>query len=93
MAMHLLYATVRETPRQVIHVVRVRDEMLEAAEIDDLAERMREHLSARGDVVADVVLVQGERKETLRLYGNSYAVARVRTAMFNASLNWSPIRL
>jgi len=54
---------------------------------------MREHLSARGEVIADVVLVQGERKETLRLYGNSYAVSRVRTAMFNASLNWSPIRL
>ena len=91
--MHLSYATVRETPRQVIHVVRVHDEMLEAAEIDELAERTREHLSSRGEVIADVVLVQGSRKETLRLYGNSYAVSRVRAAMFNASLNWSPISL
>jgi hypothetical protein len=37
--------------------------------------------------------MQGDRKETLRLYGTPYATARVRAAMFNAALSWTPIEL
>ena len=85
MALDLQYARLRETPRSAIHVVRVRGEILEAGDIDAIAERMREKVEARGEIATDVVVVQGDRKETLRLY--------VRSAMFNAALSWTPIEL
>ena len=93
MAHRLIYGTVRESQRRVIHVVRVQDAILEPAEIEDIAERMRERLAFRGEIVAEVVMVQGSGKETLRLFGDSYSVSRVRAAMFNAALSWSPIDL
>jgi hypothetical protein len=37
------------------------------------------------------VVVQGEGKETLRLFGIPYSVTRVRAAMFNAAVTWTPI--
>ena len=42
---------------------------------------------------AAVVVVQGDSKETLRLYGEPYAVARVRAAMFNAAIAWQEFAL
>jgi hypothetical protein len=39
------------------------------------------------------VLVQGDSKEDLRLFGESHAVARVRAALFNAAVSWSPLQL
>jgi hypothetical protein len=87
----LSYGIVRESPRRVIHVLRVLDELLEFSELDELAERMRERLQHRGELIADVVIVQGDSKETLRLHGIPYSVSRVRAAMFNAALSWSPI--
>ena len=93
MALKLSYATVRDSARQPIHVIRVNDVLLEAAEIDDLADRLRQRLRARGQMSADVVVVQGASKETLRLFGNSYAVTRVRAAMFHAALSWSQLDL
>jgi len=39
------------------------------------------------------VVVTGEDKATLRLYGAPHAVARVREAMFNAAISWTPIEL
>jgi hypothetical protein len=93
MTHRLEYGIVRETPRRVIHVVRVRGAILDASEIEDIAERMREKLAFRGEVVAEVVMVQGAGKETLRLTGDSYSVSRVRAAMFNAALRWSPLEL
>ncbi len=33
-------------------------------------------------------MVQGDSKETLRLQGEPYAVARVRAGMFNAEISW-----
>lgn len=89
----LTYGTVRETPRRVIHVVRVHDTILTRLEIDQLAGQMRERLLARGEAAADVVVVQGDSKETLRLFGLPYSVGRVRAAMFNAQISWSPIDL
>jgi hypothetical protein len=89
----LTYGIVRESPRRVIHVIRVLDEILELSELDDIAERMRERLQNRGELAADVVVIQGDSKETLRLRGFPYSVSRVRTAMFNAALTWSPIEL
>jgi hypothetical protein len=86
MTYKLLYGAVREHPRKVIHVLRLVDELLEPEEADELAERMRERALARGE--QDAAVVQGDSKETLRLFGEPYAVARVRTAMFNAAISW-----
>ena len=93
MSHRLSYGTVRDAPRRLIHVVRVQDEILEAHEIADIAERMRERLAARGETLADIVVIQGDAKETLRLFGAGYSVGRVRAAMFNAALSWAPIEL
>ena len=93
MALRLSYGIVRDTPRRVIHVVRVQDEILDTPEIADVAERMRERLASRGEPLADVVVVQGGAKETLRLFGAAYSVGRVRAALFNAALSWSPLEL
>jgi len=93
MTYKLLYAAVREHPRKVIHVLRVVDELLEPEEADELAELMRERALSRGEQDAAVVVVQGQAKETLRLFGEPYAVARVRTAMFNAALSWRDFEL
>ena len=93
MARSYVYSRLRESPRSAIYAVRVRNENLDASEIDDIAERMRDKIEARGEIAADVVVVQGDRKETLRLYGTPYSVARVRAAMFNATLSWTPIEL
>jgi hypothetical protein len=93
MSYRLSYGTVRDSPRQAIYVVRIQDEILELPAIDDIAERMRERLQSRGASAADVVVVQGDSRETLRLFGNPYSVERVRTALFNAALSWTPIEL
>ena len=85
----LNYGVVRDHPRKVIHVVRVMDALLETGELDGIAAAMRRHvLDKHGEQEADVVVVQGGSKETLRLFGDAYAVTRVRSAMFNASIGW-----
>ena len=84
---------VRESPRQVIYAIRVHDVILEFYEIDEIAGRMRERLAHRGEPSADVVMVQGGDKETLRLFGSPYSVNRIRAAMFNAAINWTSIDL
>jgi hypothetical protein len=85
----LAYATVRQHPRKVIHVVRVLDELLDDYELNEIAEHVRERaLTRHGEPEATVVVVQGDGKETLRLLGEPYAVTRVRAAMFNAALKW-----
>lgn len=50
-------------------------------------------LSRHGEQSADVVVIQGGSKETLRLFGDPHPVNRVRTAMFNAALSFAPIDL
>jgi hypothetical protein len=89
----LSYGTVRESQRQVIYAVRVHDAFLELDEIDDVASRIRERLAHHGEPSADVVVVRGDAKETLRLFGTPYSVNRVRVAMFNAAIRWTPIEL
>jgi hypothetical protein len=54
---------------------------------------MCELLAHRGESSADVVMVQGDAKETLRLFGTPYSVNRVRAAMFSAAIRWTPIEL
>jgi len=94
MAHELVYGTVVEGPRKVIHVVRVLGEILDAGEVDDIANKVRERmLSRHGEQAADVVVVQGTTKDTLRFFGASYAVSRVRAALFNVALSWTPIAL
>lgn len=93
MARSYVYGRLREPPRGTIYVLRVKSEILDPAEIDQLAEHMREKIEARGEIAADVVVVQGDAKETLALFGTPYAVNRVRAAMFNAALSWTPIEL
>jgi hypothetical protein len=89
----LSYGTVRESQRQVIYAVRVHGAFLELDEVDDVASRMRERLAQRGESSADVVVVQGHDKETLRLFGMPYSVNRVRAAMFSAAIRWTAIEL
>jgi hypothetical protein len=94
MAPSFVHAVVQAQPRKVIHVIRVVDHVLTLAEVHELVERMRQHaLSRYGDQAADVVLVQGGSKETLRLFGEPHSVTRVRAAMFNAAVSWTPIEL
>jgi hypothetical protein len=87
------YGMVRETRRTAIYAVRVKDEVLDDADVNDIAERMRDKLMWRGEHATDIVVVQGDSKETLRLHGSPYSVNRVRTAMFNAAIVWTPIEL
>jgi hypothetical protein len=54
---------------------------------------MSEHLAHRGEPFAEVVVVQGDSKETLRLFGMPYSVNRVRAAMFNAAIRWITLDL
>ena len=84
---------VRESPRQVIYAIRVHDVVLDLPEIEDVTARMRERLARRGESSADVVMVQGDAKNTLRLFGLPYSVNRVRAAMFSAAIRWTPIEL
>jgi hypothetical protein len=94
MTRKLMYGVVLDRPRRAVHVVRVVDEILDLPEIDDITEKMRDHvLSRRGEQAADVVLVQGNSRETLRLFGDAHAVTLVRTALFNASISWSSLSL
>ena len=88
-----VYGTVRNTMRTAIYVIRVKDDMIDPIEANEIAELMREKMLARGESAADVVVVEGEGKETLRLYGAPHAVTRVRAAMFNAAISWQPIEL
>ena len=93
MTIRLSYGTVRHTPRKAIFALRIHDVLLEPLEIEEIAERMRERLALRGELTAEVVVFQGDTKETLRLYGNSYAANLVRTAVFNMAISWSAIDL
>ena len=83
-----------DSPRKVIYALRVPYDITEYREIHDIAEKMRERmLSKFGDQVANIVVIVGNARETLRLYGEPHATSRVRTAMFHASLLFSPIDL
>jgi len=93
MAVQFSHGTVRELLRRAIHVLRVNGEILDLMEIEEIAERMRVRLAHRGEAIAEVVVVQGNTKETLRLFGDSYSVSRVRAAMFNAAITFAPIVL
>jgi hypothetical protein len=94
MTLKLLHGTVRDGPRQVIHVVRVVDKILEFPEVDDVMEKMRAHvLSKSGEQDPNIVIVYGDRRETLRLVGETHAVTRVRAALFNVAVTFSPLRL
>lgn len=93
MAYRLSVGTVRESRRQATYVVRVHDTLLPLAEIDAIIATMRERLDARGEITAEVVVVQGHSKETLRLFGNPFSVSIVRSAMFNAAIGWKPLTL
>jgi len=88
-----VYGTVRDTQRTAIYVIRVKDDVIDPIEADQIAEMMREKIQARGESVSDVVVVQGDTKETLRLHGASHAVSRMRAAMFNAAISWQKIEL
>jgi translation initiation factor 1 (eIF-1/SUI1) len=93
MSYRLTVATVRESRRAAIYVVRIDGTDVDEHDVGEVAERMREKLESRGEIAADVVVVQGGGKETLRLHGSSYSVSKVRAAMFNAAISWQPIDL
>lgn len=91
--LRLSHGTVRESSRRVIHALRVHDVVLELDEIDEIGACMRERLANRGEPLAEVVVVQGDAKDSLRLFGAPYSVNRVRAAMFNAAIRWAPVDL
>ena len=90
--MKLSYGTVRDPSRTVIYAVRIHGASLQLHQIDDIAERMRERLAKRGELAADVVVLQGGGR-LVRLFGSPYSTSRVRAAMFNAAISWSPLDL
>jgi len=91
MAVQLTHGTLRESRWRAIHVVRVNGEILDAMEIEEIADSMRARLAHRGEPTAEVVVVQGDTKETLRLYGDPYSISRVRAALFNAAVTFVPM--
>jgi hypothetical protein len=95
MTRKLLQGIVSDRHRRVIHVVRVVDDILDLPEIDELGERMCARILAKhGDQTPNVVVVQGDTKETLRLFGQGHAVKVVReAALFNAAIAWSPLEI
>lgn len=94
MTRKLLQGIVSDRGRHVIHVVRVLDDILDLPEIDEISERMCARILAKhGDQTPNVVVVQGDTKETLRLFGESHAIAIVRAALFNAAIAWSPLEI
>jgi hypothetical protein len=94
MTRKLLQGIVSDRGRHVIHVVRVLDDILDLPEIDEISERMCARILAKhGDQTPNVVVVQGDTKETLRLFGESHAIAVVRAALFNAAIVWSPLEI
>ena len=93
MTYKLQYASVRETGRSAIYVLSVEADLLEAFEVEYLAERMRERMLHLGRSVSDIVVLHGSSRETFRLSGLPYSVSKVRAALFNASISWSPISL
>jgi hypothetical protein len=93
MTRKLLYGTVRDRPRKVIHVVCV-DAILEFPEIDAVAEKLRAHILPRyGEHRPNIVIVHGNTRESLRLFGGLHAVTRVRTALFKVAVTFSPLKL
>jgi hypothetical protein len=89
----MLYGTVLDRPRKVIHVVRV-DAILEFPEIDDIAEKMRAHILSRyGEQRPNIVIIHGNTRESLSLFGDPHAVTRVRAALFNVAVTFSPLKL
>jgi hypothetical protein len=94
MTQKLLQGTVSDRGRRAIHVVRILDDILDLPEIDEIRERMCARILAKhGDQTPNVVVVQGDTKETLRLFGETQAVSLVRAALFNAAVAWSPLQL
>jgi hypothetical protein len=93
MGIELRYGVVRDRPRQVIHVVLV-EKNLEFSMVDEIAGKMRAHiLSKSGEQDPNIVVVHGDSRETLRLVGDTHAVNRVRAALFNAAVTFSPFKL
>src|SRR5262249_44566054 len=94
MTRKLMQGIVSDRSRHSIHVVRVVDDILDLSEIDEIAGKMGARVLARhGDQTPNVVVVQGDTKETLRLFGESHAIGVVRAALFNAAVAWSPLEL
>ena len=91
--LNLTYGRLRDSSQTAIYAIRIRGALIQSHEADDIAERMRERLAQRGELGADVVVVQGYTQNTLRLFGTPYSVNRVRTAMFNAAIHWMPLDL
>ena len=94
MTFKLLHGVVLDHPGRPIHVVRVVDKILEFPEVDDIADKMRVHiLSKSGEQDPNIVIVHGNSIETMRLVGETHAVTRVRAALFNVAVSFSPLTL
>jgi len=94
MALRLMHGVVSDRSRHVIHAVRVLHVIPDFPLIEEIAERMRARMLARhGEQMSNIVIIVGNSRETLRLFGETHAVELVRTALFNAAVRWSPLQL
>ena len=91
--LNLTYGRLRDSSRTSIYAIRIRGALIQPHEADAIAERVRERLAQRGELGTDIVVIQGDTKNTLRLFGTPYSVNRVRAAMFNAAIRWTPLDL
>src|SRR5262249_61779866 len=81
--LNLTYGRLRDSSQTAIYAIRIRGALVQSHEADDIAERMRERLAQRGELGADVVVVQGYTQNTLGLFSKAYSVNRVLTAIVN----------
>jgi hypothetical protein len=89
-----MYGVVSDRSRHVIHAVRILDIIPDFPQIEEIAERMRSRMLARhGEQMPNIVVIVGNSRETLRLFGETHAVGLVRSALFNAAVSWSPLQL
>ena len=74
--------------------MRVVDSIPEFPEIDDIIEKLRAHiLSKYGERRPNIVIIHGNSREALRLFGDSHAATRVRAALFNVCVTFSALKL
>jgi hypothetical protein len=91
----LEYGKVVFQERKIIHVLRSIGNELAIWEVQEIGKKMEDRLLSRhGEQAPAVVIVQERTDKTPRLFGDPYAVSRVRDAMFvSSSIKWSSIDL
>jgi len=93
MTYRISYGSLPDKGWRSIYVVKIEGELLDDGQVAYLSEDMRGYLLSRGEPTAEIVVLQGLSRETLKLSGENYAVRQVREALFHAQISWTPISL